>query len=187
MTTQNGLNLILSGSTGTGNFVGANTPTLITPNLGVANATSLAFSPSTNGIIGTTTNNNAASGNVGEFFESIISGASSISLTTATPANITSFSLPAGDWDIHGTISITSSGNLLTIAAGWTSLSSATVPDISLYNFLTDSTPFTHWGSNAPYLRVSIATSTTVYLSCSATFGSGTVTACGGIFARRVR
>src|SRR5438034_10507950 len=34
MTTNNQLNTILAGQTGTGNFVGANTPTLITPHLG---------------------------------------------------------------------------------------------------------------------------------------------------------
>ena len=41
MATNNALNLPLSGNTGTGNFVGANTPTLITPTLGVASATSI--------------------------------------------------------------------------------------------------------------------------------------------------
>ena len=43
MATNNQLNLGLSGSTGTGNFVGANTPTLITPVLGVSTATSINF------------------------------------------------------------------------------------------------------------------------------------------------
>ncbi len=43
MATNNQLNLPLSGSTGTGNFVGANTPTLITPVLGVSTATSINF------------------------------------------------------------------------------------------------------------------------------------------------
>jgi hypothetical protein len=36
-------------------------------------------------------------------------------------------------------------------------------------------------------LRVSIAATTTVYLSCIATFTTSTVTACGSIYARRVR
>ncbi len=43
MATNNNVNTPLSGNTGTGNFVGANTPTLITPVLGVATATSLGF------------------------------------------------------------------------------------------------------------------------------------------------
>lgn len=41
MATNNAVNVGLSGATGTGNFVGANTPTLITPILGVATATSI--------------------------------------------------------------------------------------------------------------------------------------------------
>jgi hypothetical protein len=47
MATMNQIGLGLSGSTGTGNFVGANTPTLITPVLGAATATSINFGGST--------------------------------------------------------------------------------------------------------------------------------------------
>lgn len=41
MATNNAVNTSLSGQTGTGNFVGATTPTLVTPILGVATATSI--------------------------------------------------------------------------------------------------------------------------------------------------
>lgn len=44
MTTQNSINTGLSGTTGTGNFVGATSPTLITPTLGAALATSIQIS-----------------------------------------------------------------------------------------------------------------------------------------------
>lgn len=47
MTTINSVGNGLSGSTGSGNFVGANTPTLITPVLGAATATSINFGGST--------------------------------------------------------------------------------------------------------------------------------------------
>lgn len=43
MTTNNSVNTTLSGQTGTGTFVGATSPTLVTPNVGVATATSLTF------------------------------------------------------------------------------------------------------------------------------------------------
>lgn len=46
MATNNMLNLPLSGSTGSGNFVGANTPTLVTPVGGVISATSMNFGQS---------------------------------------------------------------------------------------------------------------------------------------------
>lgn len=54
------------GTTGSGAIVLADSPTLTAPILGGASATSLAFS-NTSGIIGTTTNNNAAAGSVGEY------------------------------------------------------------------------------------------------------------------------
>lgn len=47
MTTNCAVEVGLSGSTGTGNFVGATSPTLITPTLGVATATSVTFGQST--------------------------------------------------------------------------------------------------------------------------------------------
>lgn len=43
MSTNNAVNTTLSGQTGTGTFVGATSPTLVTPNIGVATATSLTF------------------------------------------------------------------------------------------------------------------------------------------------
>lgn len=43
MATNNQVNVGLSGSTGSGNFVGSTSPTLVTPTLGVANATSINF------------------------------------------------------------------------------------------------------------------------------------------------
>ena len=47
MTTINSVGNGLSGSTGTGTFVGSNTPTLVTPVLGAATATSINFGGST--------------------------------------------------------------------------------------------------------------------------------------------
>lgn len=44
MTTNNAVNVPLSGNTGTGNFVGSTSPTLVTPTLGAASATSLSVS-----------------------------------------------------------------------------------------------------------------------------------------------
>lgn len=149
--------------------------------------TSVAFSPSTNGIVGTATNNNAASGYVGEYIEKIVLAAAGVSLTTATPADVLSQIIPAGDWDISASVSILATGNNLTITSGWTSLSSATVPDVALYNFSANTGAFSSWGSNTPILRVSIAAPTTVYLSCEATFGAGTAKASGKLSARRIR
>jgi hypothetical protein len=43
MTTQNSVNVGLSGTSGTGNFCGSNSPIIVTPTLGVAAATSINF------------------------------------------------------------------------------------------------------------------------------------------------
>ena len=61
------------------------------------NATFAGTVTPTGGIVGTTTNNNAAAGCVGEYVSSAIEYASRVSLTTSTPANVTSISLTAGD------------------------------------------------------------------------------------------
>lgn len=43
MATNNSVNVSLSGQTGTGNFAGSNSPDFVTPNIGVASATSINF------------------------------------------------------------------------------------------------------------------------------------------------
>lgn len=189
MTTNNAVNVGLSGSTGSGNFVGSNSPTLITPTLGSATATSLTFSPTTDGIVGTTTNNNASAGYVGEFISSVIPSGSAVSIpTSATPINITSISLTAGDWDVWGNVCcLYSSGGYLGVVV-WSSSTSATTPDNSLLNEITDSTPIVgDIGQSIPTLRYSLTGTTTIYLSAEALFSAASLSACGGIYARRAR
>jgi hypothetical protein len=79
------------------------------PNIGGAMLPNGA-APSANGtaavgqLPGTTTNDNAAAGNVGEYVNSTIGSGSAVSLTNGTGANIASISLSAGDWDVWGQI-----------------------------------------------------------------------------------
>lgn len=171
--------------TGSGGIVLATSPTLVTPILGAATATSLGFSPTTGGIIGTTAADNAGAGKVGELISSVIAFASATSLSTNTAKDVTSISLTAGDWDIYGNVFINPSV-ATTVAGCWASLTSATLPDASLRN-TANSAASGATGLSTPYLRVNVSTTTTVFLSATATFGSGTCTACGGIYARRVR
>jgi len=70
-----------------------------------------AITPSqTAGIVGTTTNNNANAGSVGEVVSSSVAVGSAVSLTTAAGAftgkTITSISLTAGDWNVFGIVGI---------------------------------------------------------------------------------
>ncbi len=154
---------------------------------------SVTFNPTTKGIVGTPTNNNAAAGYVGEFISSVIALASATALTSLTPKDVTSISLTAGDWDIWGNVGF--NGNAATellFANGWISVTSATLPDFSLSNSMSynPAQPIfvvAPLGIQVPYKRISIAGTTTVYLSVDSSFAVNTCSAYGGIFARRVR
>lgn len=151
---------------------------------------SITFNTTT-GIVGTTTNDNAAAGSVGQFVSSVISSASAVSLTTLTAANVTSISLTAGDWDITGNITfILGTGTSVNEVDAWSSSTSATAPDVSLINILSfpaGSVISDSIGLSIPSIRVSISSTTTIYLSCITIFAVSTLKACGGIYARRRR
>jgi len=167
-------------------------PTLTTPTLGVASATSLVFSPTTNGIIGTTTNDNAPTGTVGEYIESDILSGSAVSLSTGVSANLTSISLTAGDWDVGGGI-VFNAGGTTTISqlVASTNTTSATLPTSpgkgSTFNMVL---PFTTGNSQVIPLgtrRYSLSGTTTVFAVAQAVFGVSTMSVFGILWARRRR
>jgi len=146
------------------------------------------------GIVGTTTNNNSAAGTVGEFVSSVISDASSVSLSTGAVSNITTISLTAGDWDVWGNVVFYGGSTTNVIQfIGWSSNTSATAPNSSLEALLSypvaGVVPFISGavGFAVPFRRVSVATTTTVYLSVLSYFTVSTCVGYGGIFARRAR
>ncbi len=165
------------------------TGNIINNTLGVGVATSLAFTPTTNGVVGTPTNDNASAGYVGEMISSVIPFASSTAITRNTAQNVTSISLTAGDWDVWGNVNLTNGGTAVTQWLGWTSATSATLPDSSLYNNVSviTATLATSTGVSTPYARYSLTATTTIYLSCYLVNSSGDGSASGGIFARRAR
>lgn len=195
MTIRNQVGNLLTGSSGTGAFVGANSPTLVTPNLIIARATTLSFNPSTGGIIGTTTNNNTNAGNVGEFISTVILSANAANLTTGTPYGGLVVALTAGDWDVWGNVVF--NGGVTTIvqfvecqintSIGYASNSTTTCA-IDYGTPIT--TPFAQGTigiiSNVARLSFSAA-STNIYLVVAAGFTVSTMTYCGGIYARRRR
>jgi hypothetical protein len=153
------------------------------------NVTGKITPSSTNGIVGTTAADNAVAGSIGEFITA--SQFTNQALTSATPLNILSLALTAGDWDVDGTGFITSSASVGTNISVGLSLTSATLP--------TPAAPGRNqYGNNATpvvascilptgRLRVNVAGATTVYLVALMTFGSGTGAAQGTIQARRMR
>jgi len=177
--------------TGSGALVFATSPTFVTPILGAASATSITFS-STSGIIGTTTNNNAAAGSVGELIESQILVGSAVALTTATPANITSISLTAGDWDVWGNVWFNPAGTtVVTIIQGAINTVSASLPTAPgmgarerlALSFTTGQAQSMFVGQ----ISISLAATTTIYLVAQSTFSTSTLDGYGYIGARRVR
>jgi len=140
---------------------------------------------------GTSTNDNATAGYVGEFVSNVVAAASAVSLTNSVVADLTSISLTAGDWDVWGNVVIQYTTNQGVTSYVWVSSTSATQPDLSLQgtqgSFVGASGTMVLGGGCVPQQRFSLSGTTTIYLSCAAGFTAGGATACGGIYARRVR
>lgn len=164
-------------------------PSLTTPVLGAASATSLSFS-STSGIIGTTTTDSAATGSVGEYVSA--TQGTPQSLTSTTGLTLTSISLTAGDWDVWGSVIFTSAATTNVVQeAGGTSLVTNTIDDDhASFQLKNAAAGVVQDGFNffaIPMRRVSIGSTTTVYLVAQATFSVSTLSAYGKIQARRTR
>ncbi len=188
MATINALDLSLSGQTGSGTFVGANTPTLITPNLGNAISSGIVFSPTTAGVRGTTVADESDVLIVGEFKVSTVLVADAISPADGVPTNLTSLSLSAGDWDISGTVYFATSG-AATTWLGWFNTVSATTPDAVLVSGRQTSASLTNeiFDFAVSPTRLLVSSGTTIYLSVLVSFSSGTALVGGQIMARRSR
>ena len=143
-------------------------------------------------LVGTTTNDSAAAGDVGEYMSSYVASGSAVGLTTLTPAAVASISLTAGDWDVWGQVQFmggTSTtvnflqGGISSTSAGITSswISSVIGSNGTLFNYDSD--------VDMPIIsqRVSVAGTTIYYLNAQANFGTSTCSAYGGIYARRRR
>jgi hypothetical protein len=112
-----------------------------------------------------------------------------VALTTGVAANVTSISLTAGDWDVFGAIDFNvGASTALSVFGGSPSLTSATILSGSYFfspGFAASVT--TVCGGAIPTVRVSIASTTTVFLVAQSNFSGGTMTAFGFIGARRRR
>lgn len=198
MATTNAINSPLSGTTGSGNFVGANTPTLITPVLGVATATSLNFgSNTTDGQIGVTGASSPATGVVGEVISSEIAYPS-VALTTSTVTNVTSITLTPGEWLLSGWVFFVADATTTsTLFTGGISATSITLPSINppLVSEPRFTLPVTYTGptaGQAPGISISngykkVTSNTTMYLVVLSNFAVSTMNVSGVIFAVRLR
>jgi len=149
-------------------------------------ATSTITPSSTSGIVGTTTNDNANAGSIGEYntFQS-----SGTALTSNTPANATSQSLTAGDWDVQCTVRFNpAAGTTYSSVLAGVNTTSATNPGFTAYTLLNAAlTTGQQQVISSPVTRVSLASTTTVYCIATSIFGTSTMTADGSLRYRRAR
>lgn len=144
---------------------------------------------------GTTTNDSATAGNVGEIVTSSVVTGSAISLTSNTGKTVTSVSLSAGDWDVHGIVyvNLETTTNIGTLAASISSVADTLNTTAGAYNG-----NYYGAGSGAvpgavtvscasPVSRISLTGTTTIYLTTSCGFSVSTAAAWGAIRARRAR
>ncbi len=147
-----------------------------------------------NGTVGITGGGSAAAGINGEVISSTKLIGSAVSLTMATPANVTSIALTAGDWDVQGQVTFVA-GSASIIAGGLfeagINSTTATLPvdGSEAYQGMPTAIVTTSFNQTVTIARkvINISAGATQYLVAEATFTAGTVTAYGNITARRIR
>jgi hypothetical protein len=182
-----GNNPIITGGTIDGAAIGGTTPAAGA--FTTLSATGNLTPSQTNGIVGTTTNNNANAGSVGEY---VTNSSTGTSLTSNTAANATSVSLTAGDWEVSGVVTYVPAGSTTTsVEQVGISTTSATFGAANTGSFvLLQIVPAAAGAGESiasPPQRVAIASTTTVFLVALAQFAVSTMTCNGFIRARRVR
>lgn len=144
-------------------------------------------------IPGTATNDNAPTGGVGQIVQTLVAVGSAVSLTTATAKSVASVSLTAGDWDVEANLNFTMGSATTAVTSAFTagiSTTDNTLPtdgsEVEAGGFVATTSSF-KFGVPISRKRISIATTTSVYLVGLATFSAGTAGGYGVINARRVR
>jgi hypothetical protein len=134
---------------------------------------------------GTTTNDNAAVGSIGEYVSGTGTG---VTLTNGTAANVASITLTAGDWDVTGNMTFTPAPTThpAALGASCSSTSGAFGAQATLIQ-----TAFAIGGPNSfdagGVTRFSLASTTTVYLVGVAFFTTAGMSAGGFLAGRRAR
>lgn len=148
------------------------------------------FQPGT--LRGVTGADTPLAGTIGETVSSLVAVGSPVSMTTNTAMNVTSISLTPGDWDVTANVNFINTGSTLTgapnVQAG-INTTTATLPTdgTEVSTGILGVTLTNTDGVAIPRKRISISTTTTVYLCAKATFTIGTFTSYGSLVARRMR
>lgn len=178
------------------NFVNARGSTMTVTYLNVSsitlNGAALSGSGAAGQVQGTATNDNAAAGKVGEYISSI--GGFSNAPTSNQYGDLTSISLTAGDWDVSIQGKWASSGAtwsygefFIGLVSGNSASGDASGDNQWAMFFANTALTIQDLVGVVSDYRMSLASTTTVYLKYSAIYTAGTPIAKGRITARRVR
>jgi hypothetical protein len=142
-------------------------------------------------IVGTTTNDNAAAGIVGEYVESIIAFGSAVSLATTVAKTVTSLSLSAGDWTLFGLVGFAAAAttSMTVLLGGLSSVTNSLNESDAYFDF---AMPAYVRGADEmvyaiPTRRYSLSAPGNIYLVARATFTVAALGGFGRISARRTR
>ena len=143
-------------------------------------------------IYGVTDGSSGASGFVGQIVSSTVAVGSAIALTTNTTANVTSISLPIGEWYVNGQVDYRAGATTsITILAQGISQTSATLggQDTFSRSVMSAVVPTAANDIGIPIRgqRIVLTAQTTIYLVATGTFTVSTLSAYGTIEARRIR
>lgn len=154
------------------------------------------------GIVGTTTGDAAVAGNVGQFITSTVTSGAAVSSSSTIQANVTSITLTPGDWDVSAQCNTTGSTMIATVMtcglgavsatqagqAGVTT-SGAIVGTDGLYTttFASQTLPNQPFSMPIMPTRVTVTSSSVIYLVVKNTWSSGTASTFGTLHARRIR
>lgn len=172
------------------NNVNSGSTQLVSPSLGPLTSNLSFTTTSTQGIVGTTTNDSAAAGNVGEFIRSV--GGPINAGGNSAWTNVTTIALTAGDWDVTGVFvennnSASLSNNTFTVAVS--KFTAGTQTDHVYSDNTTDNvvggvgvstTTIAAW-------RVSVTGNQTIYAKAVIAYSAGTPQFFARLSARRVR
>jgi hypothetical protein len=141
---------------------------------------------------GVTDGTSAASGFVGQSISSTVAVGSAVALTTGVAANVTSISLPAGEWYVNGQVDYRAGAttSITTLTQG-ISQTSATVggQDTFSRSVMAAVVPTAAFDFGIPVRgqRIVLTATTTIFLIAGGIFTVSTLSAYGTIEARRIR
>lgn len=139
---------------------------------------------------GTTAGDDAAPGQVGEFQSAQLLSTNAVAVINGADVVLVTLPLPAGDWDVWGSVGFTMTSNNNTTLKAWLNAGGTIAPSIdqmggNVMNSVANNTPQSI--VPVPPMRVSRMSPVAIALGSTGATGGGTIMGWGKIMARRRR